>query len=402
MRERITVVIQNYLMRSGRRQHGFVQLFISKRLINGAAAALTSIFLPIFLYTTAGEQFWVVGGFYALLSLAYVVFLAPSMYMTNAVGFSHALTIGSLFNVALYTTLYFMDSENLWSLLPLVLVFFLLLRLFHWVPYHVDFTLFTRPGERGRDVSLTLATIAFMGVVGPILAGFIVENAGYDGLFAATVALLIAATISYVFVPETDAHFEWGIGETWRKLFSKEARPLVIGEFANGAEVVVTLIAWPIFLFEILDGDVFEVGAVSTIVVGVTIIIQLLVGKYLDIGKGQKERTLRIGSALYAIGWVIKIFVLSVAQVFFVGLYHNIAKIFTKTPYQALVYDMSAEQGKYIDEFTVLREMAGHLGRASSLCAIAVLTLFVSINWTFILAAVASLALNMVYRMSQE
>lgn len=402
MRERITVVIQQYLTRTGRRQHGFVELFISKRLINGAAAALTGIFLPIFIYTTAGEQFWVVGGFYALLSLAYVIFLAPTMYITNMVGFSHALTIGSIFNVLFYSTLYFMDVVNFWLLLPLAFVFFLLLRLFHWVPYHVDFALFTRPGERGRDVSLTLATVAFMGVIGPILAGFIVQNAGYNALFGVTVALLIAATISYVFVPETDARFEWGLGETWRKLFSKEARPLVIGEFANGAEVVVTLIAWPIFLYEILDGDVFEVGAVSTIIVGITIVIQLLVGKYLDVGKAHKERTLRIGSTLYAVGWIIKIFVLSVAQVFFVGLYHNIAKIFTKTPYQALVYDMSAEQGKYIDEFTVLREMAGHLGRTLALLVIAALTLFVPINWTFILAAVASLALNMVYRMSQE
>ena len=98
------------------------------------------------------------------------------------------------------------------------------------------------------------------------------------------------------------------------------------------------------------------------------------------------------------IGWIFKIFVLSAAHVFFVGLYHNIVKIFTKTPFSAILYDMSAEQGKYVDEFTVLREMASHSGRALSLIVISALSLMVPIGWTFVIAAAASIALNLVYR----
>lgn len=36
-------------------QNGFVQLFVSKRLLHGAAAALLGIFVPIFLYETMGN-----------------------------------------------------------------------------------------------------------------------------------------------------------------------------------------------------------------------------------------------------------------------------------------------------------------------------------------------------------
>ncbi len=142
----------------------------------------------------------------------------------------------------------------------------------------------------------------------------------------------------------------------------------------------------------------FEIGAVSTVVVGATIIIQLLVGRYLDKHAGSNKKTLQVGSTLYAIGWILKIFVLSAAHVFFVGLYHNIVKIFTKTPYDAILYDISAEQGKYVDEFTVLRQMANNYGRAASLIVVSALTLFIPIGWTFVLAAAASIALNMVYR----
>ena len=397
--EGIAAILRRNRNRIGKEgSDGFLRLFISKRLIHGAATAILGIFVPIFLFETTGEQFYIVGGYYALLSFLYVLFLVPGMKVTNRLGFSHTLILGGVFSVIIYSIMYFMTPENMWLLLGPLAIAIVAFRVFHWVPFHVDFTLFTNAGERGKQVSLSFATIAFMGVVGPILAGFIIANAGYDALFGTAVALLIAATISYAFVPETATRFEWTFKETWSKLFSSDMRGVVVGEFANGAETVVNMIVWPIFLYVVLNGDVFEIGAVSTIVVGATIGIQLFMGNRLDRHADSKEKTLRVGSSLYAIGWILKIFVLSAAHVFFVGLYHNIVKIFTKTPFSAILYDMSAEQGKYVDEFTVLREIAGHSGRAFSLIIISALTLVIPIGWTFVIAAVASIALNLVYR----
>lgn len=381
------------------KRDGFVKLFISKRLIHGAATAILGIFVPIFLYKTTGERFYIVGGYYALLSYLYVLLLVPGMYITNALGFSRSLVLGGAFSVIMYSTMFFLNQENLYYLIWPLTIAIVGFRIFHWVPFHVDFTLFTKKSERGRQVSLSFATMAFMGVIGPILSGFIIANAGYEALFGTAVILLIIATVSYAYVPETNTHFDWGIKETWQKLFSKEMRPVVVGEFANGAEVIVNLIVWPIFLYQLLDGDVFDIGAVSTIIVGATILVQLFAGSYIDKKKNSKEHTLKVGSTLYAIGWILKIFVLSTAHVFVIGLYHNIVKIFTATPYSAILYDLSAEQGKYVDEFTVLREMAGHLGRATCLVLVSLLTLFIPIGWTFVIAAAASIALNLVYRL---
>lgn len=381
-------------------ENGFVRLFISKRLIHGAATALLGIFVPIFLYETAGEVFWFVGLYYALISVLYVLFLVPGMQVANRIGFSHTLVLGGVFSVGIYSIMYFLTSENVWYLLGPLTLAIVAFRVFHWVPFHVDFTLFTQAGERGRQVSLSFATIAFMGVIGPILAGFILANAGYEALFGTAVVLLIAATISYAYVPETPTHFDWSYGETMRKLFSPEFRSVVIGEFANGAEVAVNLIVWPIFLYQLLDGNLFDIGAISTVIVGATIAVQLFVGKRLDKKGSSKERTLRVGSTLYALGWILKIFVLSTMHVFLIGLYHNIVKIFTATPYSAILYDMSSDKGDYVDEFTVLREIAGHIGRAVCLIAIAVCTIFIPLAWTFVIAAIASIALNLIYRVT--
>jgi MFS family permease len=380
--------------------NSFLKLFISKRLIGGAAAALTGIFVPIFLYETSGGVFYLVGLYYILISLLYVLLLVPGMSITNRIGFSHALVLGGAFSVVYYAAMFFLDPGNLWYVIVPLTVGIVGFRVFHWVPYHVDFTLFTRNGERGSQVGLSFAVIAFMGIIGPILAGFIISHAGYQALFGTVLVLLVATTISYSFVPETVTRFEWGWKETWQKFFSKNMRGVVLGEFASGAETVVTVVVWPIFLYEILSGDVFSVGAVSTIVVGATIVLQLLLGRHLDQVAKSKEKTLRVGSTLYALGWILKIFVLSAAQVFFIGLYHNVVKVFTVTPYNAILYDMSAEQGKYVDEFTVLREMASHSGRAISLALISILSLFIDVGWTFLIAAAASIALNLVYRIN--
>jgi len=398
MLEKARRLLVQFLVTTKDEEQGFLKLFIAKRLIHGAASALLGIFVPIYIYTITGENFYVVGGYYAVLSLAYVLMLVPGMQVMNRIGFRAALVVGGVASIATYTLLYYMaDTSDVWLLLGLLAALTVVFRVFHWVPYHVDFTLFTSDGQRGRSVGITYATIAFMGIVGPILAGYIIQNSGYTALFGTAIVLLVLATISYAFVPKTSETFTWTFGQTVRNLFKKKYRPLTGGMFASGLENSFTLVVWPIFLYEIFDGNVFDIGAVSTLVVGITIVVQLALGRYIDKKKNSGAKTLRIGSMLYAVGWVFKIFVLSIVQVFFVGLYHSLTKIFVRTPMDTTLYDMSADQGHYVDEFSVLREMSAHLGRVLGLGIAVVLSLSVSIEWTFVLAALASVALNIVY-----
>lgn len=395
--ERITLVLQRLAARGPERNEGFVQLFISKRLIQGLATAMLGMFVPIYLYETLGHQFWIVCLFFAVVSIGYTVLLVPGMHITNALGFSKALTLGSFFSVATFTILYFSDAQTMWKLLIPLSLTMIGFRVFHWVPYHVDFTTFTKGGGRGRDVSIMFATIAFMGMLGPIVAGYVLTHSGYGTLFIIGIVLLFLSGISYLFVPAVDETFTWTYAETVRNMFAPKFRNVLLGEMANGAEVIVTLIAWPIFLYEIMNGNLLEIGILSTVILGMTIVIQLLLGKHLDKGGVSKSVMLKRGSVFYAIGWVIKIFVLSATQIFFIGLYHNITKIFIKTPYSTILYDMSGEQGQYVDEFTVMREMASHTGRALALFAMLGLTFYFSIEWTFVIGAIASLLVNVIY-----
>lgn len=378
----------------GDRSRGFVSLFVSKRLIQGAATALMGIFLPIFLYITSGDSFKFVVGFYLIGSLLYVFFLAFATRLFNSIGYRLVLAIGMLFNVVFYILLYFTTRENIMLLIIPLIITYLFFRLLHWVPFQVDFTLFSDRKNRGREVSMVYATVAFMGVIGPILAGYIIFTSDYQTLFGVVIVLLTLSALSYLFVPETHEKYRWTYRETWRHLFSKRHKMTLLSLVANGAENTFTLVVWPIFIYVLFEGDILEVGAVSTFVVGITIALQLFLGGFIDRSKESKHSTLRIGSFFDAIGWIVKIFVLSVTHVFFVGLYHNVTKIFTKTSYNTIIYETAADQGHYVDEFTVLREMAVHIGRVIALIIIGFITLFFPIQWTFVIGALAVLLLN--------
>lgn len=382
----------------GKLSHGFVSLFISKRLIQGLAIALMSVFLPIFLYETSGDSLSFVIGFFFLASITYVLTIPHAMKFFNYIGYRKALALAMFFNVIFYSILYVTDADNIMMLFAPLFITLLLFRLFHWVPYVVDLTLFTDKKNRGRELSLIFATVAFMGIIGPILAGYIIDTSGYQTLFAIVIVLLSLAGISYLFVPETNEKFTWSYFETWKQFAAPKHRMALISLAANGAETTFSIIVWPIFVYELVQGDLLQVGILSTLIVFVTIGIQLFLGRYIDKSSKKKRSFLQLGSFFDSVGWIAKIFVLSTTHIFVAGLYHNVTKIFTKTSYNTIIVDMTADQGHYADEFTVIREMAIHLGRAFALVVIGFMTLYLPLQWTFLLGAFAVLALNVANR----
>jgi hypothetical protein len=167
--------------------------------------------------------------------------------------------------------------------------------------------------------------------------------------------------------------------------------------FARGAENVIGVVVWPIFIYLLLNESFVAVGALSSLIMLVSVALQYITGRYLDRVQRRTSNVLHIGSVLSALGWIAKVFVATAYQVFIAGLYHNFAKIFMNTPFATMYYDLAADSGHYVDEVTMLREMALHLGKVVTLVLVIALSLFVPMQWTFLLAAAAALLLNALY-----
>ena len=107
---------------------------------------------------------------------------------------------------------------------------------------------------------------------------------------------------------------------------------------------------------------------------------------------------LTIGSILYTTGWIIKIFVETAFQIFLVDAYHNLGKTVNRVSFDTNTYTQSADNGHYVDEFTVLKEMSLNIGKILMLVFVIIIVSFTTIKVTFIAAAVATLFMTILNR----
>lgn len=377
----------------GRVSHGFVSLYTGKTIVM-IAAGLLGLFLPIFIYNLLGNNFQYTALYFALGSFLYAIAVTLGAKFLNRFGFRRSLRISIFLGAAYYAVFYFIKEDNLIYLIPLAIIIHLFYRLSYWLPYHVNFAKFTSRKNRSRQVAAINATRAIMGIVLPLLAGLIIIKFGFDILFVMAIILHLVSGISYITIPRTYETFSWTYLKTWQKFFSKEYRKTAAAFIAMGAEETTAMVIWPIFIYQLLQGDYLKVGAISTFIIAATVILNLTLGRALD-KKLKKKKVLKFGSIFYASGWVIKIFIATALQIFVVGVYHNLMRVFTRMPFETLAYETAADQGHYVDEFTVLREIAINIGKTSILILAIFGSMFLAIQWVFVLAAIAAIGFNL-------
>ncbi|MCK4745057.1 MFS transporter [Candidatus Parcubacteria bacterium] len=369
---------------------GFVALF-SGRMIQFAAQGLIGLFLPIFLLTKLNYRVEYVFLYYIIGYLSYALLLPIGAQFLNKIGLRRSLRISVIFDGIFYAC-FFMIDKNPALFLSVSLIALFFARILFWLPFHTDFAKFTSKADRGKEVSLMWATRSFLSVVMPIAAGFLIVKFGFNLVFIIAIILYLSAGIPYLTLPRTKERFSWGVLETFKRFFSRKNRKLVLANIANGAENCVGIIIWPIFIWQLLSGDYLKVGILSSLIILIAIILQLAVGKYTDLF--DKRKMLRYGTIFCAIGWIIKIFVLTSFHIFIAGAYHSFARIFKNTPFDTLNYEIMADRGHMVDEYTVLKEIAIQTGRVLMLIFAIVIALNFGLNWTFIIAAAASLLIN--------
>ena len=377
-----------------------VRLYMGKTMAM-TGTALLGLFLPIFLYNLFDEDFKLVIIYYGLASLFYGLTVIFGVQFLNKIGFRKGLQISVFLGALFYAIFYFTDKSNYLYLIPFSLFILVIYRLFYWVPYHTNFAKFSDHKDRGRQVSMFHATRLVLGIFIPVMAGLIIVRFGFNVLFVMTIFLYLGSGIPYSALEPTREKFSWSFKETWKHFLSKRRRKITLAYAAHGAEQIIKVVVWPVFIYQILRGNYFAVGAVSTLIIGVSVLVQLILGKEIDL-KISKKKVLKWGSFFYTAGWIMKVFLTSAYHIFLVGVYHNISAIFVQTSFDSLNYEIAADEGHYVDEFTVLREMAINLGRSLMAGFVIIVFLFFGIQWIFILAALSVIFFNLLGKRAIE
>jgi len=363
----------------------FYQAILS--FVNG----MLGLFLPIFFFKNFHNSLFLVIAFYGISYLLYALLVPLGAMVVTRIGLKKSIIIGRSLSILFYIVLLFFRQNILLAVIFLEIIL-LLFRLFYWVPYHVDFAEFTDKKLRGREISLLRIVNYIISVFAPLSAGLVLAKYNFNFLFVVALLLFAASILPLSMLRDVREKFSFGYLQTFRVLFQPQNRKLRIAYGADGAQNFVGVIVWPIFVFQLLHQNYVAVGSISALIIGVTILFQYLTGRYVDtIGS---KKVLRLGSGLYSLAWFLKAFVVTAYHIFLVGAFQSLAALVLRTPFDSLFYEKAADEGSYVDEYTVLREISINTGRVLCALLVVLLVLFLGIRASFIVAALFSLLLN--------
>ncbi|HAS84733.1 MAG TPA: hypothetical protein DCS23_01510 [Candidatus Yonathbacteria bacterium] len=208
----------DYLLTNKEKRRGFLGLYFG-RMVMAISTGLLGVFLPIFLYNIFNGNIALVMSYYVVATGVCLFLVAFGAQFLNKFGFRKALVLASFFAVIINTAYYYITPSNMWPLLSISLLGLIMFRVLFWIPYHVDFAIFTNTGRRGGQVGLMLSTITLLGVVGPMIAGYIIETWSMQALFFIAIIVYTLSMIPFSFVPRTNERFSWDYARVERIFF---------------------------------------------------------------------------------------------------------------------------------------------------------------------------------------
>lgn len=271
----------------------------------------------------------------------------------------------------------------------------------YWVPYQVDMALSLSRYEMGRSVAFIANATELIISATPFIGGLLLVAYGYDALFFAGMFFIALSTLPLLPLSERYERYSWSYLGTLRRLFSRRYRGLVSAYFGDGVQSAALTVVWPLMVFLLLSHEYIVLGAVTTLTFIAVLVLRSLTGSLFDTWK--KEKVIFWGSLLSASGWFLKIFVGTPFQIITVDTYHNFGQVVNRTSMDAITYEQAADNGKYVDEFTALKEVALNIGRVCALVVVAVVAWWGSAPLAFFVAmSAAALATLLTARIAER
>jgi MFS family permease len=366
------------------------------KVIRDVSTGLVGMFGPIFIYVLSGSlEFALI--FYGAMNVLYIIIVPAWARLLQYKSMHIFMIIGTVSLIIYDLGYYFLDGVGRisWPLIIILIIALTITKLFYWAPYHIDFTRFVNKHHRGRQLSYLAILVSLVGIVLPIVGAFIITKFGFQALFVIGIIILVISIFPLLFVPRVREKYSFKYFETFKQFFDGEHIKTNLAYMADGFQGNIGGLIWPIFIFMILKGEYMQVGLISAAVVLVSCVLRFFVGEATD--KFDKQKLMKTGSILFSIGWLFKAIVYSGLHIFVVGIFHDFSAILMRTPFNALVYEIAADEGHYVDEFTIMREIALNFGRIlMKIVALALLFTGVSIVWIFVIGAGVSLLINLV------
>jgi len=344
--------------------------------------SLVGIFGVIFIYKEYGFSLELALIYYFLFHLVAFLIIPIGSIFINKFGIKKSIIIGKILLIIYYLLFIIFKPYNIIFIFLQFLIGALGTSLY-WVPYHVDFAKLTDKNTRGTQIGMLGSMVALISIVIPVSSSLIITKLGFDYLFIIAAIFYLLSIIPILGIDHANENYSFKYFETFSKLFDEKYRKDFLIYILEGAESIISMIIWPIMIFLLLNKEYEAVGITTSLIVLGTVLLNILLGKATD--KFEKDKMIKIASFFNAIGWFLKIFVNTAFDIFITSVYHDFSRIFLKVPYQAFYYEKWADNGHFVDEFTVVREEGLRVGKMIMIALILFMIIVFKINIKYIL-----------------
>lgn len=241
-------------------------------------------------------------------------------------------------------------------------------RALYLAPYSVA-TEHAAPSTIGKELWIAAA---------PVIAGVMIASFGAAVAFGLVAALMLLSLLPLFIQEDVYEDYRWNVGRSYAHLFSHRFRSMAALAFARGAESVALFLVWPIAALVLLGGYLPALGAILTLAALVILAVRTLLHVWrirwpLSHGTVFSLRYVLLGAATTPGGVILA----------------SVAAYACAPDHPA--FDHAEDSGAYLDEGTILKEMAAAFGKVVMSSALVVLILFFATSAAVSLILVAAI-----------
>lgn len=371
-----------------------IRALFSHRTILRLGLGITTAFTVVFFYELFNNSFIAAGLVYLGIHIGTLVMTPVSARFLRTLGVRSLLILALpafLFSTVVMVLLT-LGSPLLSPVVGAVLFAFgiALYKALYWVPYHVDMAMSLDKEGQGRQLALLNNIADILAVSMPLVGGLILASTGFLTLYVVSFVITILSVVPLFFLTNRFERYEWGYVETFTRLMQPSNRPLLYAHFSDGVQSVVLMTVWPLMIYLLVSEQFDVMGAIATLTLLTVLVIRTVTGVLLD--RWHRRYVIFWGSVLSASGWVLKLFVGTPIEIVMVDTYHGFGRVVQQTAFDTMTYEQAADNGRYIDEYTVLKETAIHLGRSIALGVLLVVAYVATMTTAFAVALVFAAA----------
>lgn len=289
-----------------------------------------------------------------------------SIILSQKAGLKKALIFGIFVNGGIFFALSKVTGLNGW--LFFYMSYLALCDIFYWLPYHSYYAVAGDHADRGKQVGVLFGLITLLSMVAPLVGGILITHFGFSTLCVFATAIMLISSVPIFFLPVLSA----GETMTFKSAYKSIDKRGLILQLGDGFMAMHTFV-WTIALFYLV-GNYVTFGILTAFQLFMTSLMFLVLGYYLDKGKG--KWIMFTGVVLIALVIILRAFwVTTIPQIIIIDIIFALAFTFHFSSFGVALYTLAKKTPNTL-WFHFFAECGWDIGMATALSVSVILFIF--------------------------